>query len=59
MVWLVYINHEKIGKTFILQKGILKMETNHGEIKERNWKDKRNEWLPYVKKKILYCFFIC
>ena len=26
---------------------------NHDEINENNWKDKRNEWLPYVKNDVL------
>ena len=26
---------------------------NHDEIDETNWKDKRDEWLPYVRNDLL------
>ena len=44
---------KKLGKTFKLQKEMFKTEMNHGQIDENIWKDKRNEWLPYVKNDVL------
>ena len=40
---------KKLGKIFKLQKELLKIEMNHDEIDYNNYKDKINEWLPYVK----------
>ena len=39
----------KLGKTFKLQKEFSKTEMNHDEIDEINWRDKKNEWVDYVK----------
>ena len=44
---------KKIGKTFKLQKEFPKTELNHDEVKCDNYKDKINEWLPYVKSDVL------
>ena len=49
---------KKLGKTFTLQKEILKTEMNHDEVDGKNYKDKRNEWLPYVKNDVL-CTAFC
>ena len=38
---------EKLGKTFKLQKELLKTETNHDEIVANNQKDKKDERLYY------------
>ena len=40
---------KNLGKIFKLQKELLKTEMNHDEIDGKNYKDKINEWLPYVK----------
>ena len=40
---------KKLGKTFKLPKELLKTEINHDDIDENNWRDKKDEWLPYVK----------
>ena len=32
---------------------MLKTEINHDEIDENSWRDKKNEWLPYVKNDVL------
>ena len=48
---------EKIGKTFKLQKEILKTKMNHDEIDYNNYKDRINEWLPYVKNDVLCTAF--
>ena len=32
---------------------------NHDEIDENNWRDKKDEWLPYVENDVLctaYCY---
>ena len=44
---------KKIGKTLKLPKELLKTEMNHDEIDENNWRDKKDEWLPYVKNDVL------
>ena len=36
-----------------LQKELLKTEKNHDEIDEKNWTDKRDEWVDYVKNDVL------
>ena len=44
---------KKLGKSFKLPKELLKTEMNHDEIHENNWREKRYEWLPYVKIDVL------
>ena len=51
----LFIN--KIEKTFKLQKELLKTEMDHKEKFETNWKQRRNGWLPYVKKEVLCTAF--
>ena len=48
---MTHLNYylKKLGKTFKLQKEILKTEMNHDEVDGDNYKDKITEWLPYVK----------
>ena len=48
---------EKIGKTFKLQKELLKTEMNHNEVYSDTWKDKEDEWLDYVKNDVLCTAF--
>ena len=48
---------KKLVKTFILQKKILKTEMNHDEIDGNNNKDKKSEWLDYVKNDVLCSAF--
>ena len=48
---------EKLGKTFRLQKELLKTEMNHDEIDYNNYKDKKDEWLDYVKNDVLCTAF--
>ena len=40
---------KKLGKTFKLQKELIKIEMNHDEIDYNNYKDKTDEWLDYVE----------
>ena len=48
---------KKLGKTFKLQKELLNTQMNHDEIDYNNYKDKINEWLPYVKNDVLCTAF--
>ena len=44
---------KKLGKTFKLQKVLLKTEMSHDEIYADNWKAKKDEWVDYVKNDLL------
>ena len=44
---------KKLGKTFKMPKELLKTEMDHDGIDENNCKDKKDEWLPYVKNDVL------
>ena len=48
---------KKLGKTFNLQKKLLKTEMNRDEIDYNNYKDKNDEWLDYVKQVALCTAF--
>ena len=48
---------EKLGKTFELQKELLKTKMDHDEVYSDTWKDKKSEWLPYVKNDVLCTAF--
>ena len=48
---------KKLGKTFKLQKELLKTEMNHDEIDYNNYKHKKSEWLDYVKNDVLCTAF--
>ena len=56
---MTHLNYklEKLGKTFKLQKELLKTEMNHDEVDGKNYKDKMDEWLPYVKNDVLCTAF--
>ena len=43
---------KKLGQTFKLQKELLKTEMNHDEVYSDTWKDKKHEWLGYVKNDV-------
>ena len=50
---------KKLGKTFNLPKELSKIEMNHDCIDKNKWRDKKDEWLPYVKNDVLcttYCY---
>ena len=49
---------KKLGKTFKLIKELIKKEMNHDEVDGKNYRDKINEWLPYVKNDVLCTAFI-
>ena len=52
---MTHLNYslEKLGKTFKLQKETLKTKMNHDDVYDDNYKDKIDEWLPYVKNDVL------
>ena len=56
---MTHLNYsfKKLGKTFELQKGLLKTEINHNEVHSDTWKDKKSEWLSYVKNDVLCTAF--
>ena len=49
----LYYPLKKLGKTFKLQKEILKTEMNYDEDYSDTWKDKISEWLAYVMNDVL------
>ena len=57
---MTHLNYsfEKIGKTFNLQRELLKTKMNHDEVYSDTWKDKKDEWLDYVKNDVL-CTAFC
>ena len=48
---------KKLGKTFKLQKELLKTAMIHDEVDGDNYKSKINEWLPYVTNNVLCTAF--
>ena len=56
---MTHLNYsfKKLGKTFKLQKELLKKEMNHDEIDYNNYIDKMNEWIPYVKNDVICSAF--
>ena len=56
---MTHLNYplKKLGKTFKLKKELLKTELNHDEVNGDNYKDKINEWFPYVKNDVLCTAF--
>ena len=52
---MTHLNYslKKLGKTFELQKELLKTEINHNEVYSDTWKDKKSERLLYVKNDVL------
>ena len=49
----LFYSFKKLGITFRLQKELLKTEMDLDEIDGSNYKDKKDEWLPYVKQDVL------
>ena len=56
---MTHLNYslKNLGKTFRLQKELLKTEMNHDEIDYNNSKDRKSEWLDYVKQDVLCTAF--
>ena len=57
MTHLIY-SLKKLGKTSKLQRELLKTEMNHDEVYSDTWKDKKHDWLDYVKNDVL-CTSFC
>ena len=57
---MTHLNYslEKLGKTFKLQKELLKTKMNHDEVYSDTWRVKKSEWLDYVKNVVL-CTAFC
>ena len=43
---------KKLGRTFKLQKELLKTEKNHDEVDGIIYEDKKDKWLVYVKQDV-------
>ena len=56
---MTHLNYslKKLGKTFKLQKELLKTEINHDDVDGDNYKVKIDEWLRYVKNDVLCTAF--
>ena len=56
---MTHLNYslKKLEKTFKLQKELLNTEMDHNEVYSDTWKDKKSEWLPYVKNAVLCTAF--
>ena len=56
---MTHLNYsvKKLGKTFKLQKELLKTEKNHDEVNSDTWEDKKDEWLDFVKNDVLCTAF--
>ena len=48
---------KKTGKTFKLPKQLIKTEMSHDEVDGYNYKEKKGDWLDYVKQDVL-CIFM-
>ena len=48
---------KKLGRTFKLQKEMIKTEMNHDEVDGNNCKDEKDEWLDDVKQDVLCMVF--
>ena len=48
---------KKIGRTFKLQKEIIKTEINHDEVDENSYMNNKDEWLPYVTIEVICTAF--
>ena len=57
---MTHLNYslKELGKTFKLQKELLKTEMNHDEVFSDTWRDKKHEWLVNVKNDVL-CTSFC
>ena len=57
---MTHLNYslKNLGKTFKLQKELVKTEMNHNEVYSDTWKDKKDEWLLYVKNDVT-CTAFC
>ena len=49
----IQVSLKNIGKSYKLQKSLLKKDLEHDEIYGDTWEDKENEWLTYPKNDVL------
>ena len=49
---------QKIRETFQITKNFLKTEINHDEVDCNNYKDRKDEWLDFVKQDVLCAAFV-
>ena len=56
---MTHLNYslKKLGKTFELQKELLKTEMKHDDVYEDTWRNKKSERLDYVKNDVLCTAF--
>ena len=56
---MTHLNYslKNLGRTFKLQKELLKTEMNHDDVDGNNYKDKKDEWLDSVKQDVLCTAF--
>ena len=56
---MIHLNYSlrKLGKTFKLQKELLKTEMNHEDVVGNNYMKKKDEWLTYVEQDVLCTAF--
>ena len=56
---MTHLNYslKKLARTFRLQKRIKKTEMDHDELDCNKYKDKKDEWLEYVKQDVLCTAF--
>ena len=56
---MTHLNYSlrKLGRTFELQKEVLKAEMNHDEVDGNNYKVKEGEWIDYGKNEVLCTAF--
>ena len=50
---------KKLRKTFELLKDLLKTEMNHNKVYAECWRDRKHEWMHYVKNDSLCTVFSC
>ena len=52
---MTHVNYslKKLRRLFKLQNELLKTEMDHDEVDYNNYKDKKDEWLGYVKNDVL------
>ena len=56
---MTHLNYSlaNLGRTFSLQKELLKTEMNHNEVDGNDYKDKKDEWLDCVKQDVFCTAF--
>ena len=52
---MTHLNYslKELGKTFKLQRKLLKTEMDHNEVKADSWRETKHEWINHVKNNVL------